>query len=216
MTTPPARPKLYHITHVDNLRAIVAHGGLLSDADMIARGGPAQAIGMTGIKRRRVEDLEVDCHPGTKVGDYVPFYFCPRSVMLFVIQRANHPELTYRGGQGPIVHLQADLHAVVGWVEASGGRWAFSLSNAAAYYTVFRSRLDELDQLDWQAIAATDFRPAEVKECKQAEFLVHGLFPFDLIERIGVQSAATQVRAAEALAGARNRPPIEICQEWYF
>lgn len=125
MTTPPARPKLYHITHVDNLRAIVAHGGLLSDADMIARGGPAQAIGMTGIKRRRVEDLEVDCHPGTKVGDYVPFYFCPRSVMLFVIQRANHPELTYRGGQGPIVHLQADLHAVVGWVEASGGRWAF-------------------------------------------------------------------------------------------
>jgi len=57
MTTPPARPKLYHITHVDNLRKIVADGELLSDAAMIARGGPAQAIGMSGIKRRRVEEL---------------------------------------------------------------------------------------------------------------------------------------------------------------
>lgn len=61
MTTPPARPKLYHITHVDNLRDIVADGELLSDAAMIARGGPRQAIGMSGIKRRRVEDLHVEC-----------------------------------------------------------------------------------------------------------------------------------------------------------
>jgi len=54
MTTPPSRPKLYHITHVDNLPAIVKDGGLVSDAEMIARGGPAQAIGMSSIKRRRI------------------------------------------------------------------------------------------------------------------------------------------------------------------
>ncbi len=216
MTTPPAHPKLYHITHVDNLRRIAADGELRSDAATIARGGPVQAIGMSGIKRRRVEELDVPCHPGTKVGDYVPFYFCPRSVMLYVIHCANHPELTYRGGQQPIVHLEADLHAVIQWAERSGARWAFSLSNAGAYYTEFRSRVDELDQLDWPAIAATDFRPAEVKERKQAEFLVHGGFPFNLIERIGVRSAAVQTQAATALAGTRHQPPIEVRQEWYF
>jgi len=183
---------------------------------MLARGGSPRAIGMSGIKRRRVEELEVDRQPGTKVGDYVPFYFCPRSVMLFVIHCANHPELTYRDGQGPIVHLEADLHAVVQWAEESGRRWAFSLANAGAYYTEFRSRLDELDQLDWQAIAATDFRPAEVKERKQAEFLVHGRFPFDLIERIGVRSTGIRAHAAAALAGAGCQPPIEVRQEWYF
>ena len=101
MTLPPARPKIYHITHVENLSRIVADGALLCDADIIARGGPAAAIGMSRIKKRRVESLEVDCHPGTKVGDYVPFYFCPRSIMLFVIHCANHPELVFRGGQGP-------------------------------------------------------------------------------------------------------------------
>lgn len=216
MTTPPARLKLYHITHVDNLRTIKADGELRSDAAIIARGGPVQAVGMSGIKRRRVEELEVACHPGTKVGDYVPFYFCPRSVMLYVIHRANHPELTYRGGQEPIVHLEANVHAVIQWAERTRTRWAFSLSNAGAYYTEFRSRLEELDQLDWPAIAATDFRPAEVKERKQAEFLVHGRFPFDLIERVGVRSAAVQARAAAALAGTGRQPPIEVRQEWYF
>ena len=216
MTTPPARPKLYHITHVDNLRKIVADGALRSDAAIIARGGSVQAIGMSDIKRRRVEELDVACHPGTKVGEYVPFYFCPRSVMLYVIHCANHPELTYRGGQDPIVHLEADVHAVIQWAGRTGTRWAFSLSNAGAYYTEFRSRLEELDQLDWPAIAATDFRPAQVKERKQAEFLVHGCFPFDLIERIGARSAAVQARATAALAGTGRRPPIEVRQEWYF
>lgn len=169
VTAPPARPKIYHITHIDNLTAILADGGLVSDAEMIARGGAARAIGMSSIKRRRVEELEVSCHPGTNVGDCVPFYFCPRSVMLYVIHQANHPELAYRGGQNPIVHLQADLHEVVRWVEANDGHWAFSLSNAGARYTQFRSGLAALDQLDWEAIQATDFRGATVKERKQAE-----------------------------------------------
>jgi hypothetical protein len=101
MSAPPARPKLYHITHVDNLQPIAAAGELVCDAAILAGGGPAQAIGMSAIKRRRLEELEVACHPGTKVGDYVPFYFCPRSVMLYVIHCANHPELTYHGGQEP-------------------------------------------------------------------------------------------------------------------
>ena len=30
--------------------------------------------------------------------------------MLYVIHCANHPELAYRGGQQPIIHLEADLH----------------------------------------------------------------------------------------------------------
>ncbi|MBI2570453.1 MAG: DUF4433 domain-containing protein [Candidatus Schekmanbacteria bacterium] len=36
----------------------------------------------------------------------------------------------------------------------------------------FRSRLADLDQLDWEAIASTDFRDPRVKEHKQAELLV--------------------------------------------
>ncbi len=216
MTTPPHRPKIYHIVHVDNLAGIVQEGGLLSDREILAHGGPQRTIGLSEIKRRRVNELDVECQPGTKVGDYVPFYFCPRSIMLFVIHCANHPELDYRGGQEPIVHLEADLYVVVEWAEARRIRWAFSLSNAGAYYTEFRRSVEELNRLDWVAIAARDFRSPDVKEGKQAEFLLHERFPFDLIERIGVRSTVIQERATAAIADARDRPVIKVRRDWYF
>ena len=216
MSPPPRRPKVYHITHVDNLPAIVGESHLVSDREMIRRDGPEQAIGMSSIKRRRVEILQVDCHPGTRVGDYVPFYFCPRSVMLYVIHMANHRELAYRGGQGPIVHLEADLHRVIDWADEEGRPWAFSLSNAGSRYAEFRSEVNELDELDWDAIRNRDFRDQEIKEAKQAEFLVHGTFPFGLFDRIGVRSQRVADRAETALQGLDPRPAIEIRAQWYY
>lgn len=158
----------------------------------------------------------MSCHPGTMVGDYVPFYFCPRSVMLFLIHKANHPDLTYRGGQEPIVHLEADLHEVVEWAARKGRQWAFSLSNAGSYYVETRNRLDQLDEINWAAVSETDFRSADVKEGKQAEFLVHGSFPRELVQRIGVCSAQVKERAEAALIVATHRPPVEILRHWYY
>jgi hypothetical protein len=88
---PPARPKIYHIVHVDRLASIIAAGGLLCDRRARQQGG-GTVIGMNEIKARRLI-LPVSCHYGTFVGDYAPFYFCSRSIMLFVIHCANHPEL---------------------------------------------------------------------------------------------------------------------------
>jgi hypothetical protein len=132
MTTPPARPKIYHIAHLDTLREIITEGRLNCDAEMVRRGGAAVTIGMSRIKERRLKELEVTCHPGTLVGDYVPFYFCPRSIMLYVLYQGNSTDLAYKGGQGPIVHLEADLRRVVEWADARNCKWAFSLSNAGA------------------------------------------------------------------------------------
>lgn len=216
MTPQPPSPKLYHITHVGNLASIAGDGLLRTDAEMTARGGPTQTIGMTTIKRRRIEELEVTCHPGTRVGEYVPFYFCPRSIMLYVLHRGNHSELNYRGGQEPIVHLEADLHTVERWARANGRRWAFSLSNAGARYATFCSQLGDLRQLDWEAIAARDFRAPKTKEGKQAEFLVQGQFPFELVEQIGVRSEAVRARARAALAAGSHRPPTTVRGAWYF
>lgn len=213
---PPARRKIYHITHVDNLARIVEDGGLVCDRIMIERGGPQQSVGMSEIKRRRVEKLSVGCHPGTRVGDYVPFYFCPRSVMLYVLYCGNHPGLDYTGGQEPIVHLEADLHRVIQWADAESVPWAFSLSNAGAYYTELRSRVNDLGDLDWSAIAARDFRDPGIKERKQAEFLIHDRLPFPLIERIGVRSEPIRSRTAQAIADGAHRPRIEIRSDWYF
>lgn len=210
----PANPKIYHIVHVDNIASIVADGCLWSDLVMGQR-QDGTVIGMGSIKQRRL-GLPVNCHNGTSVAEYVPFYFCSRSIMLFVIHCGNHPELAYRGGQQPIVHFEADLYQVVQWAEANGRRWAFSLSNAGAAYTQFRAKLDELDQVNWDAVAATDFRPADIKEAKQAEFLVHQSFPWSLVELIGVYSQGIAQRVLTATRGAAHRPRVEIIRKWYY
>lgn len=214
MSPAPSRPKIYHITHVDNLAQIAADGYLYSDRLMVDRVGPT-IVGMTSIKARRLT-LPVRCHPGDFVGDYVPFYFCPRSVMLYLIHMANHPELTYRGGQGPILHLEADLHDVVRWADSSGRRWAFTLSNAGANYTEFRSDLDQLGEINWAGVNARDWRDPDFREGKQAEFLLHESCPFELITRIGVMSEALRGRVLEILKATPNESTVEVVRSWYY
>ncbi len=215
MNAVPEQPRIYHITHINNLLSIIQAGGLLSDTRILAQGGPQVSIGMNTIKQRRMS-LPVKCHPGTCVGEYVPFYFCPRSIMLYVIHCGNNPALQYRDGQESIVHLEADLATVVQWANSAGTRWAFSLSNAGARYTEFRNRLDQLYEIDWEAVAATDFRDPAVKEGKQAEFLVHQFVPWHLVQRIGVCTIDILNRAQAILRNARHQPVVEVMRQWYF
>lgn len=210
----PAEPKIYHIVHVDRLPSIIADGWLWCDAEIIRRAPAGTTIGMNGIKQRRLNELTLASHPDLHVGDCVPFYFCPRSIMLFLIHRANHPELTYRGGQGPIVHLEADLGRTVGWAKDQAWRWAFTLSNAGAYYFEDRCDLADLHEIDWDAVEARDWR--QCQHGKQAEFLVERQFPWKLVSRIGVLSRQAYGPVAAALRTAAHKPPIEIKPDWYY
>lgn len=100
----PAHPKIYHILHVDKLASVLTDGELLCDAVMMQRPQNGTMIGMNKIKQRRLA-LPVKSQPGLMVGACVPFYFCSRSVMLYLIWRGDSPELTYQGGQSLIIHL---------------------------------------------------------------------------------------------------------------
>ena len=209
----PAQPKIYHICHVDRLASIVASGGLLSDAAILQQALPGTVIGMNTIKQRRLNELRLTSHPQLHVGHCVPFYFCPRSVMLFLIHRQN-PELTYRGGQGPIIHFEADLQATVAWANAQQRRWAFTLSNAGAYYFEDRADLAQLGEVNWDAVQARDWR--QCKEGKQAEFLVEQNFPWHLVERVGVHSGPVHTQVAQTLPVQGHRPVVEIQPNWYY
>ena len=200
--TVPANPKIYHIVHLDNLPSIAADGHIWSDAEMQNR-NPASVIGMGNIKARRLNELQLMSHPGLFVGACTPFYFCPRSVMLCILHYANHPE------------LEADLNATVQWANANNQRWAFTLSNAGAYYFEDRSDLANLGEINWQSVRATSWGGG-LKEGKQAEFLIERAFPWHLVERIGVYSQAQVQPVNIALANAAHRPRLEIKRNWYY
>ena len=124
----PDSPKIYHIVHVDRLASIAADR-LWCDAEVVRRARPGTTIGMSAIKQRRLSELMLTSQPGLFVGECVPFYFCPRSIMLYLIHQGNHRDLAYSGGQGPIIHMEADLRQTVEWAEAQSLRWAFTLGN---------------------------------------------------------------------------------------
>ncbi|MCH1920628.1 DUF4433 domain-containing protein [Shewanella sp. A3A] len=210
----PAQPKIYHIVHVDRLASILRSNGLLCDAQIIVQNAAGTTIGMNTIKQRRLNELTLNSHPDLYVGQCVPFYFCPRSVMLYMIYRADSPELAYRGGQGPIIHLQADLNATVQWAQQQGHRWAFTLSNAGSYYFEDRSDLAQLNELDWPAIDATQWK--NCKEGKQAEFLMEHSFPWHLVEQIVVQSPHVYQQVLNMLHMATHKPPVTINSNWYY
>lgn len=212
----PENPKIYHITHVDNLPQIVSSGRVWSDAERVKRGMDCRLVGMSSIKHRRLEELEVDCHPGTKVGEYVPFYFCPRSVMLYILHRGNHPDIQFKEGQRPIVHLEADLSTVVAWANQKKRAWAFSDRNAGARYADFFSDLSQLNQINWEAVAATDFRDPVIKDGKQAEFLVFRSFPWALVSKIGVADILMVHRVRTAISGRDHCPAVAVEPKWYY
>jgi hypothetical protein len=216
MASMPSKPKIYHITHVSNLASIVANQKLVSDANRITNQLSCSLVGMSTIKQRRLHEIDISCYPGTKVGQYVPFYFCPRSIMLYILHKGNHEELTYQGGQEPIVHLQADLYSVIQWAKSQSVNWAFSDRNAGAYLTTFYNCLSNLNQLNWSAIEATDFRDTQTKEGKQAEFLMFDFFPWQLIEKIGTFNNTIVPSIQHVLTGIRHQPMISVERNWYF
>ncbi|SFD20547.1 type II toxin-antitoxin system toxin DNA ADP-ribosyl transferase DarT [Tropicimonas isoalkanivorans] len=208
----PDRPRIYHIVHVDNLASIVGDGCLWPDSVMVKRQGAA-VIGNNEIKADRLV-LPVQCNPGTCVGDYVPFYLCPRSVMLYVISRRNHPNVAYKDGQGPVVHLVADMLEVVDWATANNRHWAFTDINAANRAADFYNDLSKLDQVNWDAINARNW--VSCRDHKMAEFLMHESFPWELVRGIGVHSEQVGARAMAAFGTSQHRPQVKVKREWYY
>ena len=210
----PLHPKIYHIVHVDRLFSIINDGFLWCDREATLRRNTGTTIGMSSIKYRRLNELTLSKFPDLHIGDCVPFYFCPRSVMLYIISQQNHPDLAYHDGQMPIIHIEADLYKTIEWCNQAGKRWAFTLSNAGSRYFEDRFDLERLSDIDWIAVNATDWR--DCKEGKQAEFLVEYQFPWHLIDRIGVHSNGIHDQVVSLLNGITHRPCVTIEREWYY
>ena len=104
----PLDPKIYHIVHVDNLQSILERGGLLSDAEVRRQNIAGTGIGDPDIKGFRLTRRLLS-HDGLTVGECVPFYFCPRSVLLFLNYTGSNLNVPNRDGQSRIIHLEADL-----------------------------------------------------------------------------------------------------------
>lgn len=204
--TVPSDPPIFHITHVDNLPGILREGGLWCDRQRIARQLGNTNIGHAHIKQRRLTRA-VTTRAGGTLGDYVPFNFCPRSVMLFAVHKGHQD---YAGGQENVVHLISTVSRAI----ALGRAWAFTDRHAELAHALHFDDLAKLSEVPWHVMGEPYW--SAVKEERQAEFLVHDFFPWTAVAEVAVMTASAAQRAQTALAGAQHRPAVTIHREWYY
>ncbi len=202
-------PYLYHITHVKNLKRIVAEGGLRCDRE--AQDLKCVNIGHQHIKQRRLNRV-VPLPPGGTVGEYVPFYFAPRSPMLYVINRGGVEG--YADGEKPVIYLRSTIEAV----EKAGLLWVFTEGHADMDFTDFFDDLKDLARVDWGLMQARYWNDTnddpDRKRRRQAEFLVHKFFPWELVSYIGVYDRSIAETVGEIIQG--GSPEVGIQRGWYF
>jgi hypothetical protein len=51
---------------------------------------------------------------------------------------------------------------------------------------------------------------------RQAEFLVHGAVPLDLVEELAVFDESVRLRVEELLAQTGRALPVVVRRDWYF
>jgi hypothetical protein len=201
-------PAIYHMTHIDNLPSILQAGGLWSDARRVQFNFAVRSIAHAHIKQRRLKRAVPAAARGC-LGDYVPFYFCPRSPMLYPIFK-GHPD--YSGGQSDVVFLVSSVHTAI----ATGRPWAFTDRHAELGFALYFDDLSCLGELDWEAIGAHDWRDQFVRERKQAEFLVHDHFPWSAITGLGVFGPSQAGRVQAILASGSHLPSVQVMSSWYY
>jgi hypothetical protein len=187
---------IYHITHVGNLPSILNSGRLWCDAQCRQRGCTANDVGYSHIKDRRMR-RQVSVHPGTTLGQFVPFNFCSRSVMLYVLHKGHDG---YRGGQNEILHLVS----TVGRAIDCGRRWAFTDRHADLGYAEYFNQLDKEGEVDWLVMPLQYWSND------------NDWFPWGAIAEIGVIDAAMQARVEECLADSDHRPTVRVKPGWYY
>lgn len=204
--TVPTDPWIFHITHVDNLAGMVADGGLWSDAARRTRRPTTINIGYNHIKERRMRRA-VTAGVGGMLGEYVPFYFCPRSVMLYVISRGSSD---YAGQEREIVHLVSRVS-----VATTGAQWVFSDRHAEVAHAEHFADLADLARVSWPAVEARMWK--DCREEKQAEFLVKDFFSWTKILFIGVRDEVIRQHVLAVVPGAvPGKPRVELRESWYY
>ncbi|MBX7268333.1 DUF4433 domain-containing protein [Micromonospora sp. Llam7] len=208
---------IYHFTHVDNIEAIFNSGYLA--CDFAAREGLTRTeVGDPAIKESR-RRRPVLAGPGGQVGDYVPFYYAPRSPMMYRIacdHRDSKPNC-YPGGDRPLVYLLTQVGSAVG--AASG--WAGTDGNAATATTEFTADLQALNEMiDWPLMTAERWNNTaddmDRQRRRQAEFLVHQRLDAQLIQWVGVHDDHHYSRVQALLAGHPLAERIIVRPDWYY
>ncbi|WP_317382562.1 DUF4433 domain-containing protein [Megasphaera stantonii] len=175
---------LYHITHINNLPNIVENKALLSYKQIKINNILNTSIAYISVQNHR-QNTRISYPPYGNLHDYVPFYFAPRSPMLYAIYRHNVE--TYSGSQEQIIYLITNVQNVI----ERNYNYIFTDKHAIVQYAKqFNDARDLEMAIDWEIMRANYWAntedDGERKSRRQAEFLIYSHVDFNDIQQIVV------------------------------
>lgn len=213
----PRERWVLHFTHLDNLPSIVRAARLACDLEA-GSGMTTCDVGDPAVKQLRRRRI-VSAGPGGTVGDYVPFYFAPRSPMLYRIACDHRDGVAsrYADGDRPLAYLAT----TVGRLVDAGLRWVATDGNAATATTRFVATLAELDQVvDWGLMTERYWHNTpgdpDRQRRRMAELLVHRSVPLTALALVAVYSHAEGERARAGLGAHPLAERILVRRDWYY
>lgn len=212
-TGPKIPTRIYRIVHVANLPLILGAGGTNSPRSSThAPPTPYKAIHHLSVQAQRAAK-SVPVGPQGVVHDYVPFYFNPRSPMLFALNSGAVEGHT--GGQQTIIVLVSSAQAVA----ADGLGYVFTDGHSIMALSSFYDDLADLCKIRWDVVN-TQYWPnfEDGRRLRQAEFMVRDFFPWKLVEEIGVYDATVKAQVASDLSNhpQLHQPPVKVMKSFYF
>ena len=176
---------IYHMTHIEHLPSILAHG-LLSHNNPYKKHDISNKS--ANDKRERIEPIH-----NRSVHEYVPFYFNPRNAMLFVVQKEQGDNIV-------LLEIKKEILLLNGVIFTNG--------NAAAQSLGFADDIDDLlnpSFINWNEVFATSWNDAnenvknEKKFKMMAEVLVPDMVPSAMIAGIVCQNPSVCEKVARIL-----------------
>ena len=204
---------IYHITKIQNLRSTIEHGKLLAYTEMHHQNIGYNNIAYGDIQARRARTT-VPCTPGGVLHDYIPFYFAPRSPMLYTINKGNVADCPE--GQSVIAYIVSTAEAV----QAASIPFAFTDTHATMQFSSFYNDLANLDKIEWGIMTAKYWFDTnddlDRKQRRQAEFLVKHEFPLHLVTEIGALDQRMRREVLSIVGNSLFTPKVVIRANWYY
>lgn len=216
--------RIFHITAICNLASIVKAKALHSNAVLKRKKIAYGNIAYQGAQGKRATKL-VEKPPGETIHDYVPFYFAPRSPMLFTINNGNVPDCPYR--QPDIVHFVTTVETIA----ENELPFVFYDYNATLTIATCYSDLKDLDKIDWALFYENPCLDGYCKywnsrrdvpkyflrqETRQAEFLVHTRVPLKLMAMVGAYNEEKAAEVRHIFEDADLELKVQAKPAWYF
>ncbi len=170
------------------------------------------SIAYLDLKAKR-SDWPVRVARGGTLAEYVPFYYAPRSPMLYAI--AGGWVGGYSGGQVEVAHLVFSANEL-----ARAGQFVITDGHAATSLSEQFDDFARLDEVDWGIMRDKYWRDTDDdgdrKRRRQAELLVFGSVPFRAVKQIGVMTETVAAEVREQLNDAPDQPRIVVRPDWYY